>query len=81
MVYTETTSTDVVEKAFGNLKERLNMQRIPVSSEKGLDGKIFFIFTISCHPIFLMLPYPLYLYNESGSKKVAKEWKFIILSL
>lgn len=32
---------DVVEKAFGNLKERLNMRRLPVSSEKGLGGKIF----------------------------------------
>lgn len=32
---------DVAEKAFGNLKERLNMRRLLVSSEKGLDGKIF----------------------------------------
>ena len=32
---------DVVEKAFGNIKERLNMRRLLVSSEKGLDGKIF----------------------------------------
>jgi len=32
---------DVVEKAFGNLKERLNMRRLLVSSERGLDGKIF----------------------------------------
>ena len=32
---------DVVEKAFGNLKERLNMRRFLVSSERGLDGKIF----------------------------------------
>ena len=32
---------DVVEKAFGNLKERINMRRLLVSSEKGLDGKIF----------------------------------------
>ena len=32
---------DVVEKAFGNLKERLNMRRLLVSSEKGLDSKIF----------------------------------------
>ncbi len=43
---------DVVEKAFGNLKERLNMRRFLVSSEKGLDGKIFVEFIalilISC---------------------------------
>lgn len=32
---------DVVEKAFGNLKERLNMRRTLVSSEKSLDGKLF----------------------------------------
>jgi len=32
---------DVVEKAFGNLKERLNLRRLLVSSERGLDGKIF----------------------------------------
>lgn len=32
---------DIVEKGFGNLKERLNMQRLLVSSECRLDGKIF----------------------------------------
>ena len=32
---------DVVEKAFGNLKERLNMRRMLVSSEKSLNGKLF----------------------------------------
>lgn len=32
---------DVVEKAFGNLKERLNMRRILVSSEQSLNGKLF----------------------------------------
>ncbi|MEI3614996.1 transposase [Pseudogracilibacillus sp. SO30301A] len=32
---------DVVEKAFGNLKERLNMRRTLVSSERCLDGKLF----------------------------------------
>lgn len=32
---------DGVEKAFGNIKERLNMRRLLVSSERGLDGKIF----------------------------------------
>jgi len=35
---------DVVEKAFGNLKERLNMRRMLVSSEKSLDGKLFIEF-------------------------------------
>ncbi len=32
---------DVVEKAFGNLKERLSMRRALVSSEQSLDGKLF----------------------------------------
>jgi len=32
---------DLVEKAFGNLKERLNLRRFLVSSEKSLDGKLF----------------------------------------
>ena len=32
---------DLVEKAFGNLKERLNLRRLLVSSEKSLDGKLF----------------------------------------
>lgn len=32
---------DLVEKAFGNLKERLNFRRMEVSSELSLDGKLF----------------------------------------
>ena len=32
---------DIAEKAFGNLKEKLNMRRALVSSEKSLDGKLF----------------------------------------
>ena len=32
---------DLVEKAFGNLKERLNLRRTFVSSEQSLDGKLF----------------------------------------
>jgi transposase len=32
---------DLVEKAFENLKERLNMRRMAVSSEQSLDGKLF----------------------------------------
>jgi transposase len=35
---------DVVEKAFGNLKERLNLRRLLVSSERSLDGKLFVAF-------------------------------------
>lgn len=32
---------DLTEKAFGNLKERLNMRRMLVSSDASLDGKLF----------------------------------------
>ncbi len=32
---------DLTEKAFGNLKERLNMRRMLVSSQASLDGKLF----------------------------------------
>ncbi len=32
---------DLVEKAFGNLKERLNFRRLAVSSEQSLNGKLF----------------------------------------
>ncbi len=35
---------DVVEKGFGNLKERLNMRRLLVSSDRSLDGKLFVAF-------------------------------------
>ena len=32
---------DLAEKAFGDIKERLNMRRTLVSSEQGLNGKLF----------------------------------------
>ena len=32
---------DIIEKAFGNLKDRLNLRRTLVSSESSLDGKLF----------------------------------------
>jgi len=32
---------DLVEKAFDNLKDRLNLRRVAVSSELSLDGKLF----------------------------------------
>lgn len=35
---------DLIEKAFGNIKDRLNLRRLLVSSEKSLDGKIFVAF-------------------------------------
>ena len=35
---------DVVEKAFGNIKERLNCKRVLVSSDSSLEGKLFVAF-------------------------------------
>lgn len=32
---------DIIEKAFSNIKDRLNMRRFLAKSEKNLDGKIF----------------------------------------
>ena len=32
---------DLIEKAFGNLKERLSMRRMSVASEENLEGKLF----------------------------------------
>ena len=37
-------SKDLVEKAFGNLKERLNMRTTTVSSDVNLEGKLFIQF-------------------------------------
>lgn len=34
-------SKDIVEKGFGNLKDRLNFRRMEVSSELSLNGKLF----------------------------------------
>ena len=36
---------DIVEKGFSNIKDRLNMRRLLVSSERSLEGKIFVEFT------------------------------------
>lgn len=35
---------DLIEKSFGNIKERLNLRRLLVSSERSLDGKLFISF-------------------------------------
>lgn len=44
---------DVIEKAFGNLKERLNMRRTSVSSEENLDGKLFVQFVALIHLAYI----------------------------
>ena len=44
---------DVVEKAFENLKERLNLRRLAVSSEQSLDGKLFVQFVALIYLSFI----------------------------
>jgi len=57
---------DVVEKAFGNLKERLSMRRMLVSSEATLDGKLFVQ--------FVALIYLSYIKKRMQEKKLYKDY-------
>lgn len=57
---------DVVEKAFGNLKERLNMRRTLVSSEQSLDGKLF--------TEFIALIYLSYIKKQMQKKSLFKKY-------
>ena len=57
---------DVAEKAFGDLKERLNMRRTLVSSEQGLDGKLFVE--------FIALIYLSYLKKQMQIKNMFKDY-------
>jgi transposase len=57
---------DVVEKAFGNLKERLNMRRALVSSEQSLEGKLFVQ--------FVALVYLFYIKKQMQVKGLLKDY-------
>lgn len=57
---------DMVEKAFGNIKERLNLRRLLVSSEKSLDGKLFVA--------FVALIYLSYLKKQMQDKGMFKDY-------
>ena len=57
---------DVVEKAFGNLKERLSMRRMLVSSEQSLEGKLFIQ--------FVALIYLSYIKKQMQEKKLFKTY-------
>ena len=57
---------DLVEKAFGNLKERLNMRRVLVSSEESLNGKLFIE--------FIALIYLSYIKKKMQEKSLFKEY-------
>jgi hypothetical protein len=54
-------SKDLIEKAFGNLKERLNMRRTAVWSEQNLEGKLFVQFVA-----LMYLSYITAAMNEKG---------------
>ena len=57
---------DVVEKAFGNLKERLNCRRTLISSDQSLDGKIFVE--------FIALIYLSYIKKKMEEKKLFSKY-------
>lgn len=59
-------SKDMIEKAFGNLKERLNMRRTSVSSEENLEGKLFVQ--------FIALIYLSYIKKVMSDKNLFKDY-------
>ena len=59
-------SKDIVEKAFGNLKERLNFRRMQVSSEISLNGKLFVE--------FVALIYLSYVKKKMQDAKLFEKW-------
>lgn len=59
-------SKDIAEKAFGNLKERLNFRRMQVSSELSLNGKLFVE--------FIALIYLSYVKNQMAQAGLFDKW-------
>jgi transposase len=59
-------SKDLIEKAFCNLKDRLNFRRTSVSSESSLDGKMFIQ--------FVALIYLSYIKKKMQEKKMFKNY-------
>jgi len=55
---------DMIEKAFGNLKDRLNMRRTSVSSEEALEGKLFIQFVA-----LILLSYVKHAMEDAGLYK------------
>ena len=60
---------DVVEKAFGNVKDRLSGRRLLVSSEASLEGKLFVE--------FVALIYLSYIKKRMQEKKMFKDYTMI----
>jgi transposase len=59
-------SKDIVEKGFGNLKERLNFRRMQVSSELALNGKLFVE--------FIALIYLSYVKKKMQDARLFEKW-------
>lgn len=59
-------SKDIVEKGFGNLKDRLNFRRMEVSSELSLNGKLFVE--------FIALIYLSYVKKKMQEAKLFEKW-------
>lgn len=59
-------SKDIVEKAFGNLKDRLNFRRMQVSSKLSLNGKLFVE--------FIALIYLSYVKKRMQDAELFKQW-------
>ena len=59
-------SKDIVEKGFGNLKDRLNFRRMQVSSELSLNGKLFVG--------FVTLIYLSYVKKKMQDKGLFEKW-------
>jgi len=57
---------DVVEKAFGNIKERLNGKRMLVCSDASLEGKLFVE--------FIALIYLSYIKKQMSGKNLFKQY-------
>ena len=59
-------NNDVVEKAFGNIKARLNCKRMLVSSDASLEGKLFVE--------FLALIYLSYIKKQMSEKNLFNQF-------
>jgi transposase len=44
---------NLIEKSFGNIKDRLNLRSLLVSSEKSHGGKLFVVFVVLIHLSYL----------------------------
>ena len=57
---------DLIEKSFGNLKERLDMRRMSIASEENFEGKLFIQ--------FVALMYLSYIKKQMDEKQLFKNF-------